>query len=251
LENGTSDERLSVVRGLEEGNFSVEHIMPQTLNAQWKESLGEDWERIHEEWCHKMANLTITAYNSDYSNRPFTQKRDMKDGFKASGFRMNQWIGQQLTWGEQQLKEREKMLEDQFLETWPMPSSSYVPVKAMPEVAELGSDAEFTGRRISAFSFMGVRYTATQWNDMETSVLQLVHELEPAKLHSLVGGSEYPASAFCKEATPGHSKIADGIYARTSSSTAAKIDLLKSVFEICDIELSDLAFEMPLDSDED
>lgn len=67
--------------------------MPQTLNAQWKETLGDDWERIHEEWCHKMANLTVTAYNSDYSNRPFEQKRDMRDGFRSSGFRMNHWIG--------------------------------------------------------------------------------------------------------------------------------------------------------------
>ena len=42
--------------------------MPQTLNAQWKETLGDDWERIHGGVCHKMANLTVTAYNSDYSN---------------------------------------------------------------------------------------------------------------------------------------------------------------------------------------
>ncbi|WP_304855728.1 DUF262 domain-containing protein [Adlercreutzia caecimuris] len=250
LENGKNEERLSVVKGLEDGSFSVEHVMPQTLNAQWKETLGEDWERIHEEWRHKMANLTITAYNSDYSNRPFEQKRDMKDGFKASGFRMNQWIGRQLTWGEQQLRERERMLEGQFLETWPMSTSNYVPTKAMPEVANLDSDAEFTGRRIAAFSFMGVRYSASQWNDMETRVLQLVYELEPAKLHSLVNGSEYPASAFCGSGEPGHSKIADGVYARTSSSTAAKIDLLKRVFEICEIDASELSFEMPLDSSE-
>jgi len=99
LENGKSDERVAVVKGLEDGNFSVEHIMPQTLNDEWKRSLGEEWERIHEEWCHKLANLTLTAYNSDYSNRSFQQKRDMENGFKDSGFRMNRWIEQQDTWG--------------------------------------------------------------------------------------------------------------------------------------------------------
>ena len=46
---------------------------------------------MHEEWCHKMANITLTAYNSDYSSRPFKTKRDIKDGI----FRINQWIGQQ------------------------------------------------------------------------------------------------------------------------------------------------------------
>ncbi len=247
LENGSSEERVSVVKGFEEGNFSVEHIMPQTLNMQWKESLGADWERIHEEWCHKMASLTITAYNSDYSNRPFAQKRDMGDGFKASGFKMNQWIGQQLTWGVEQLRERERMLKEQFLETWPLPKSSYEPSKALPEVAELGSDTEFTGRRIAAFNFMGARYVTTQWNGMAAKVLQLVYELEPAKIHSLVDGSNYPGTAFCSTESAGHSKIANGVYARTASSTAAKIDLLECVFDICEIDASELSFEMPLD----
>ena len=251
LENGSSEERVSVVKGLEEGSFSVEHVMPQTLNAQWKETLGDDWERIHEEWCHKMANLTVTAYNSDYSNRPFEQKRDMRDGFRSSGFRMNHWIGQQETWGEEQLRVRERMLEEQFLETWPLPESSYEPSKALPEVAELDSDTEFTGRRIAAFSFIGVRYIATQWNDMMAKVLQLVYELEPAKIHSLVDGSNYPGTAFCSTESAGHSKIANGVYARTASSTAAKIDLLKCVFDICEIDASELSFEMPLDASEE
>ena len=246
LENGKSRERVKVVEGLENGSFSVEHVMPQTLSAQWKKALGDDWERIHEEWLHKMANLTLTAYNSDYSNRLFEQKRDMEAGFKGSGFRMNQWIAKQDFWGEVQMKEREKMLEEQFLSLWPYPSSSYVPKRALPETATLDSDAEFTGRRIAAFSFMGVRYVVTQWNDMLARVLQLVHELEPAKVHSLVGATGFPANAFRGEDTPGHTMIAKGVYARTASSTAAKIDLLKSVFAICGIDPEELVFEMPL-----
>lgn len=250
LENGSSRERLAVVEGLESGNFSVEHVMPQTLSAQWKQALGEDWERIHEEWLHKMANLTLTAYNSDYSNRLFDQKRDMKDGFAESGFRMNQWIAQQEVWGEAQMKEREELLEKQFVALWPYPTSTYLPRKALPETAALDSDAEFTGRRIVAFSFMGVRYVATQWNDMLAKVLQLVHELEPAKIHSLVGATGFPANAFRGEQLPGHSMIAKGVYARTASSTASKIDLLKSVFDFCGIDQEELMFEMPLGSDE-
>ncbi len=250
LENGKSSERVEVVKRLEDGTYSIEHIMPQTLNDEWKMSLGDNWERIHENWCHRMANLTLTAYNSDYSNRSFSQKRDMKDGFKASGFRMNQWIAQQETWGEEQLKQREAMLEKQFLETWPLPTSNYVPVKTLPEEAALDSGTEFTGRRIAAFSFMGVRYVATQWNDMEVKVLQLLLELEPAKIHSLVDQTAYPGSSFHSSEASNLSKIADGIYVRTSSNTASKIDLLKSVFEVCEIDSSELSFEMPVETQE-
>jgi hypothetical protein len=248
LENGDSKERVAVVRGLEDGDFSVEHIMPQTLSVEWKANLGDDWERVHEEWLHKLANLTLTAYNSDYSNRPFAQKKDMKGGFKDSGFRLNRWVSKQDTWGEPELHEREVKLGDRFLELWPMIESSYTPNKALPETASLDSDAEFTGSRIAAFSFLDVRYVATQWNEMLRKVLQLVYELEPAKIHSLVNGSTYPASNFRSDEEPGFSKIADGVYARTSSSTAAKIDLLRSVLTICGIELDELVFEMPVGS---
>jgi len=86
---------------------------------------------------------------------------------------------------------------------------------------------------------------------MMAKVLQLVYELEPAKIHSLVDGSNYPGTAFCSTESAGHSKIANGVYARTASSTAAKIDLLKCVFDICEIDASELSFEMPLDASEE
>lgn len=251
LENGTSEERIEVVSGLERGDFSVEHVMPQTLNADWKKSLGDDWERIHEEWCHKMANLTLTAYNSDYSNRPFSHKRDMKDGFKDSGFRMNQWIAQQTTWGESQMKDRGKMLKEQFLVTWPFPTTNYEPKKTLPELAELDSDTEFTGRRIAAFSFIGDRYAASQWSEMEVKVLQLLCELEPAKIYSLVGSNAYPGTAFRGGEAQGFTKITNGIYVKTSTNTLAKIDLLKRVFEVCSISASELVFEMPVGTEHD
>lgn len=42
-----------------------------------------------------MANLTLTAYNSKYSNRRFVEKRDMENGFKQSGFRINHFVCEQ------------------------------------------------------------------------------------------------------------------------------------------------------------
>ena len=47
---------------------------------------------------------------------------------------------------------------------------------------------------------------------------------------------------------PDFSKIAERVYARTASSTAAKIDLLQGVFDVCGMDQSELVFEMPLAS---
>ena len=246
LENGDSKERVDVVAGLESGVFSVEHVMPQTLSDAWRLELGEDAEEIHEKWLHRIANLTLTAYNSDYSNRPFAQKRDMDNGFRASGFRMNNWIGEQPVWCEAQLEKRCELLVGQFLETWPMPRSDYKPKQALPDQATLGSDIEFTGRCISAFSFMGERSAVKQWNTMELTVLRRLIDLEPAKVYSLVSGSTYPASCFRGDEADDYAKVVDGVYVKIKTSTESKIDMLRRIFKICDVDENELSFEMAL-----
>lgn len=247
LENEDSEERVDVIGGLESGNFSVEHVMPQTLSDAWRRELGEDCEQIHEQWLHSIANLTLTAYNSDYSNRPFAQKRDMAKGFRASGFRMNQWIAAQERWGADELEERCEWLVDRFLELWPMPQSSYEPVEALPEQASLDSDVDITGRRISAFSFLGERHAVKQWNTMVQMVMRRICELEPAKVHALVDGTEFPASFFRADDAPGYLEFADGMFVRTGVNNYAKAILLRRVFEICGIDEDELTFEMPLE----
>lgn len=249
LENGDSKERVDVIGGLESGDFSVEHVMPQTLSDAWRSELGEDADVVHEQWLHRIANLTLTAYNSDYSNRPFEQKRDMAKGFRASGFRMNQWIAEQPSWGEDQLERRSERLVAQFLELWPMPQSSYVPQRVLPEQAPLDSDIDFMGRRISAFTFMGERHAVKQWNTMMQMVMRRVFELEPAKVQAFVTGSEYPANYFRADDVPEYSKVSDGVFVRTGFNNAAKMGLLRKVFEICGIDEGELTFEMSPESE--
>ncbi len=64
---GTAEDK-DVYRHCDEGIYSIEHIMPQTLTPAWIKELGEDYEEIHQTWLHRMANLTLTAYNSKYQN---------------------------------------------------------------------------------------------------------------------------------------------------------------------------------------
>lgn len=76
LENEGTVETKDVYGHIDNGTYSIEHIMPQQLTAAWKQSLGEDHERIHDTWLHRMANLTLTAYNSRYSNSTFEEKKN-------------------------------------------------------------------------------------------------------------------------------------------------------------------------------
>lgn len=75
---------------LEDGTLTVEHIMPQTLGPQWRCDLGEGVDdEVHAAYVNTIGNLTLTGYNSQYSNNPFADKRDGENGFRDSGLRLS------------------------------------------------------------------------------------------------------------------------------------------------------------------
>ncbi len=118
LENYGRKERVPV------DEFTIEHILPQNenLSAAWKNSLGPEWERIQQTWLHTLGNLTLTGYNSEYSDRSFPEKRDMPGGFKESPLRLNQGLGNLETWNEDTIKQRETKLSGLAVNVWTSPT---------------------------------------------------------------------------------------------------------------------------------
>lgn len=114
FENFERKERVAV------NDYTIEHIMPQNenLNRDWREALGEDWQRVHDQYLHTLGNLTLTGYNSEYSDRSFAQKRDMKGGFAESPLKLNEGLGQCETWNEAQIKARAERLAERAKRIW-------------------------------------------------------------------------------------------------------------------------------------
>ncbi|WRD99617.1 DUF262 and DUF1524 domain-containing protein [Helicobacter pylori] len=100
---------------------NTEHIMPQTLNPEWEKDLGENFKAIHEKYLHTIGNLTLTGYNSEYSNKPFQEKRDMEKGFKQSPLRLNQSLKDLEVFGEKEIEKRANDLADWALKIWTYP----------------------------------------------------------------------------------------------------------------------------------
>ncbi|WP_410509965.1 DUF262 domain-containing protein [Methanosarcina hadiensis] len=117
LENYERKERVQV------DEYTIEHIMPQNdnLSTTWKTELGTEWKRIQEMWLHTLGNLTLTGYNSEYSDRAFAEKRDMPGGFKESPLKLNKGLGQLDQWNEETIKERASRLAEIALNVWAMP----------------------------------------------------------------------------------------------------------------------------------
>lgn len=118
LENHDRKERVPV------DQYTIEHILPQNpeLSSAWRQALGPDWQRVQQQWLHTLGNLTLTGYNAEYSDRPFTEKRDMAGGFKESPLRLNAGIGQINAWNEDAIQERARRLADVSLKVWTAPT---------------------------------------------------------------------------------------------------------------------------------
>ncbi len=101
--------------------YTIEHIMPQELTEEWKKDLGEKFQEIHNKYLHTIGNLTLTGYNSEYSNKSFQEKRGMEKGFKDSPLRLNQGLRDLKSFGEEEIKKRANDLADWALKIWTYP----------------------------------------------------------------------------------------------------------------------------------
>ncbi|MCQ2922098.1 DUF262 and DUF1524 domain-containing protein [Helicobacter pylori] len=102
--------------------YTTEHIMPQTLEEEWERDLGENFQAIHDKYLHTIGNLTLTGYNTEYSNRSFQEKQGMEGGFKNSPLRLNQGLRDLESFGEEQIKKRANDLADWALKIWTYPN---------------------------------------------------------------------------------------------------------------------------------
>ncbi|GAA7153093.1 DUF262 and DUF1524 domain-containing protein [Helicobacter pylori] len=100
---------------------TIEHIMPQQLNEEWERDLGENFQEIHDKYLHTIGNLTLTGYNSEYSNKSFQEKQGMEGGFKDSPLRLNQGLRDLKSFGEEEIKKRANDLADLALKIWTYP----------------------------------------------------------------------------------------------------------------------------------
>ncbi len=76
LENYNNREKVNVEQLIQNNEISIEHVMPQTLTKEWKVALGSNADEIYQKYLHTIGNLTLTGYNSKYSNKTFEEKEN-------------------------------------------------------------------------------------------------------------------------------------------------------------------------------
>jgi uncharacterized protein with ParB-like and HNH nuclease domain len=119
LEEGDKDE--SVIK-LYKGLITIEHILPQSIKEPyWSERFTEE---KHQEWVHKLGNLTLLAGRKNYAAqaKPFCEKkkRYSKKLDKVS-FDMTKKVCKNADWELNELEERQTKMIDLAKLIWLIP----------------------------------------------------------------------------------------------------------------------------------
>ena len=247
LENFDTKETHDVFAHVDAGEYTIEHIMPQSLTSEWQRALGSDCEAIHAEWLHRIANLTLTAYNSKYSNLSFDKKKTVEHGFIDSGLRMNKFVAAQEKWTLAELEARNDSLKEKALKIWSYPETDYIPPEKQLDVFTLDDDPnQLTGRQITKFNFQGAVQPVESWTSLYQLILQYLFEEDPTILRNRAQqtGAEKYVSHFStsENAFDYYYKVADGVYAFLGFPTAGKMTVLKDLFKDYDLDPTELQF---------
>jgi len=247
LENYSTVEDKDIYRHIDDGDYSVEHIMPQHLTPTWIKSLGEDYENIHETWLHRIANLTLTGYNSKYSNSDFEEKRDIANGFRDSGLRMNTWISKQTKWTLSELEERSTILKAQAMSIWSMPETGYQPAEKQLDSFSLEDDTNLSSRVLARYSYKNTEQPVESWIDMFERVVKTLHDEDETVLTTIAhtNDADNELSPYIKsdpQNLRSPIKIGDKIFIERNTSTTTKITILRKLFKAYNVSTDDLVF---------
>lgn len=149
-------------------NYTIEHIMPQNknLSLEWQTNLGPEWQEVQKKYLHTIGNLTLTAYNSEMSDRPFMDKMDMLGGFKESALRINKYVVLQNEWNETHIQERANELAKKAEVIWPYPALTAT--ELAPYQAE-----EKTVQKYSLESYAVNAFTRMLFESLDKRIMKL------------------------------------------------------------------------------
>lgn len=249
FENYGTVETKDVYTHLDNNVYTIEHIMPQHLTPAWTESLGANAEEIHETWLHRLANLTLTGYNPNLSNKPFREKRDAEEGgYKVSGLKMNQKISTKDSWGLPELEERNDEMIALAKKIWSFPTTDFKPAEREFDSCTLDDEnVNLTGRDIVKYSYQNVERPVSSWADMFEHVVQFLHQKDRSILTGLAHrtSGSMDLSNYVSNTEQGLRsalKIDDNIYIERNTSTALKLSILRRLFSSYDADSMDLVF---------
>lgn len=253
IENGDGKEILQAE------NLTIEHIMPQTLSADWSHIRTEE----HEEYLHTLGNLSVTGYNSELSNKSFAEKQDIiRENSKA--VILNSDVLDKESWNVADIQARAKRLAGIVLTRYKIERILDDSIEfEYIETLTLDNYDEVTGKKLVSFKLFGETYRQNKYALMLLDVIKLLDKKSPGKLQTLAENNYSFNSTKRKHVhlnLDGSGmrwpwKVTDGIYLEANLSAWSCIRFIENLLAEFGFEKDQFSFnivaEEPSETDED
>lgn len=220
-------------------NISIEHIMPQTLTEKWKNDLNSvdnNYEMTYE-FLDTIGNLTLTAYNSELSNKEFEYK---KSEYKRSNIMITREISEYEKWGINNIIARAEKLYENSCNIWSI-SNGYKEIHTLREytnreytdseydIFELG---DITHHKIEYYKINNEKHIVKTFKDLYVDVCKYLYNIDKNKFIGI---------SFVKNSNENMSKpknIDTNIFIETGlngNNTIKKVRFVLDYFDMRDI----------------
>lgn len=205
----------------EDVTLSIEHIMPQTLTDEWKSDLTKDTLENYDVLVTRIGNLALTNYNSEMSNKSFTEK---KEAYKNSNFYYTRKLSEFTKWSVSEINQRSEMMAEAALKIWQFPEQYQKEKNSHETLHTLDDDfSQFAYTKPELLYVQDEEYTVTTWAELLPIVCKnLISENKDAfveiaqsnRIGALAISDE--GDDYSKKAT--HEHLIDDIFVRTAQS---------------------------------
>lgn len=241
LENYRNREKTAVDKMLTDNTLTIEHIMPKTLNTEWKEEIGEDrWEFVYSKYKDTPGNLTLTAYNSEYSNFSFIKKKTMpQKGYNFSRLALNDYLKICTKWTEEEILKRAEILFEKALSIWERPE--------MPDEyeeneiwIEWDETLDLKDRKVTEIVVGDTSYEILNFSDAYKKIHKILYETDPT-IYNKIPVPWF--SAFSYDLKKAY-KIGENAYIELGIDNRKKINIIKEAAELFGLEPYELKFHI-------
>jgi len=214
--------------------LSVEHVMPQNLSDEWvKEINNPDYEKNHAEKVNKIGNLTLTAYNSEMSNKLFKEKQKNID---FSRLTLNNYFKNISEWNFEKIDNRNEYIAKLILSIWKYPKIDKASDISKRDVLLLNDDDfDYSGTKPLGIKISSHEIRSNSWTELYAIIIKYLYENYRESIIEIVKNDTSKiirtSISFIDDGDfRVKVKIDDNFYIETNNNSNQKIKILKILF---------------------
>lgn len=236
-------------------DLSIEHILPQNknLSTAWQKMLGSDiWKEVQEQYVHTLGNLTLTGYNSELGDLPFTEKKQKLEEADSKVVTLYSDVKACTVWNAAAIEQRADRLAAIIVKLYPIEQPVVTISFADPRYKEYSCDHpdDATYKTPNYYVLQGERVNATNFAEMLRSIIGRLYEQDSSIIENMARNNERLLSwsqnimfSYDINQVYGETMIGDsGIYQNIGYSASHIMCIIQALLDKYEIDHNDFVY---------